>query len=237
MQKGVSRGQPTPPDHHRGHAGRRAGAVVEALLVVASQPLPVEELRRRGRGRRLAVELTPWSSWASATPRRRAGSCSSTSPAAGRFARRPQRRMLARGCSRSRPRRACRKLHSRLSRSSPTSGRSPARDRTDPRRQRRRRRRRPRRARADRRGRARERVRRDPLSHDVSLRARLRARVARRAAARRRPRRRRGRDPRAPRSGRREAPGLRSCCLRTVVPGTGVPGTGLRIATPARCSG
>jgi segregation and condensation protein B len=38
--------------------------------------------------------------------------------------------------------------------------------------------------------------------------ARLRPRVARRASARRRPRRRRGADPRAPRIGRREAPGL-----------------------------
>ena len=44
------------------------------------------------------------------------------------------------------------------------------------------------------------------LPHDAALRTRLRARVARGAAAGRRPRRRRGADPRAPRSRRREAP-------------------------------
>ena len=70
----------------------------------------------------------------------------------------------------------------------------------------------------------RDRVRRDPLPHDAALRARLRARVARRAAARRRPRRRRDRDPRAARGGRREAPRLgtrfkmKPCAVRLYQP-------------------
>ena len=57
MQKGVSRGQPTPPDHHRGRRpppswrGR-----VEALLVVASQPLPLEELAAAAEVDAAAVE-------------------------------------------------------------------------------------------------------------------------------------------------------------------------------------
>ena len=59
----------------------------------------------------------------------------------------------------------------------------------------------------DRRRRPRRRVRRDPVPDDSALRTRLRARVARGAPAGRRSRCRRDADPRAPRNRRREAPG------------------------------
>ena len=125
--KGVSRGQPTPPDHHRGHARRRAG---EGRRGAARRGLPAAACggaRCRRRGRRDARGRGARAPGRALLRGERAGSCSSTSPGAGRFAPRPPRRMRVRGSSRSRPRRACLKLHSRLWRSSPTSGRSAGR--------------------------------------------------------------------------------------------------------------
>ena len=202
---------------------------VEALLVVASQPLPLEELAAATEVDAAAVEQAlellgeKFSEETSGIVlehvagrlrvprlRRRVRGLRAPLREAGREG------PLAGGARDARDRRLPRAGH-------------PPRGRAHPRRQRRRRDRRPRRARADRRRRPRERVRCDPLPHDAALRAHLRPRLARRAAARRRPRRRRDRDPRAPRSGRREAPRV----ARTSVPGTGVPGTGSSIATPA----
>ena len=206
--KGVSRGQPTPPDHHRGHARRRAGADTRSPARRRLAAAPARGARRGRRGR----------------------------PGAGRGGSRARRRAVLGGAGRHRPRARRRRLRipgvgrgvrgvraplreadregslaggardardRRLPRAALAAG-----DRAHPRRQRRRRRRRARRARARRRGRPRERVRCDPLSHDPALRADLRSRIARRTSAGRRPGRRRARDPRAARTGRREAPRL-----------------------------
>ena len=65
---------------------------VEALLVVASQPLPVEDLAAAAEVDVLHVAGRAWRSCSpSATPKAAAGSCSSTSPAAARSAPPPRR--------------------------------------------------------------------------------------------------------------------------------------------------
>ena len=172
---------------------------IEALLVVASQPLSERRARRRPPTTTPSGSRRRWRCSASATARVAAASCSSTSPAAGRSApraRRPRRarrlferpgraRALAGGARDARDRRLPRPVLA-------------PRDRPDPRR------RTPTAsspgsssAACSPRPAARASFGARPLPDDPALRARLRARVARRAAAPRRPRRRRGRDPRA----------------------------------------
>ena len=208
--KGVFRGQPTPPDHHRGHAGRRPGEDRRGAARRGVTAAAGRGARRRGGGRRAAGDGS------AGDPRR------ALLRGDERDRARARRRRLGVSRVRGRVGGLCAPLRE-THREGPFTGRArdagdrrlsraaePPRDRADPRRQRRRRRRGPRRARPDRRERPRERVRRDPLSHHAALRTHLRARVARRTPARRRPRRGRDRDPRAPRSSRREAPGANS---------------------------
>ena len=96
---------------------------IEALLVVASQPLSLEDLQSACEADARARSATRSSCSASATPRDRAGSCSSTSPEGGRSARRATRPRRARASSSARSRRGCRRPRSRRSRSSRTWGR------------------------------------------------------------------------------------------------------------------
>ena len=193
--------QPTP--------AAELARTLEALLVVASQPLPARGARRGRRGDAAEVDeaLEMLARALLGGPQRHRARARRRRLRVPRL--RARRRRHARACSSGPPSKglsqAALETLAIVAYLGPVSRPEIA---PHPRRQRRRRCRRSRRARLDRRGRPRRRVRRDPLPHDAALRARLRARVARRAAAGRRPRRRRGRDPRAARSRRREAPGL-----------------------------
>ncbi len=116
-------------------------------------------------------------------------------------------------------------------------------DRAHPRRRRRLGRRQPRRARPDRGGRTgRRRRRRDPLPDDAALRTRLRAREPLAAAAPRRHRRRRGADPRAAARGRRDALRLaadepRGCACGAAPAGRARRGCGVALRPSARTTG
>ena len=99
---------------------------IEALLVVASQPLTVGGARRGGGGRARARRDGARAARASATARGGAGSCSSRSRAVGPSAPRARRRRRAAGCSSGPSSGRCRRRRSRRSRSSRTSGRARA---------------------------------------------------------------------------------------------------------------
>ena len=195
---------------------------LEALLVVASAPLSVEELAdaaaddvRSGSSSRSASSPT-------GSARAAAGSCSSTSPAATPSAPPARQPRRARACSSGRSSAASRRRRSRRSRSSPTSARaagrrSPASAASPPTR--------PSPACSSagliaEAGRDDGAGRRRPLPDDAAVRAGLRARERRRAAAPRRPGRDRRGHPRAAPLGRRrqDAP-ARSAESTTVTDG------------------
>ena len=98
---------------------------VEALLVVASQPLTVDELVEATEDDAERIE-TALGLLRERYARAAAGSCWSTSPAATRSARRARPPRRAGACSSGPSSAASRRRRSRRSRSSPTSGRSRA---------------------------------------------------------------------------------------------------------------
>ena len=170
---------------------------LEALLVVASSPLSVDELAAAADDDTERIETA----LGLLGDRYREGRSGIVlERVAGGYAFRAAREAAPRATASSSGRRSAgsRRRRSRRSRSWPTSVPVPAGDRADPGRRRRLRRRRARGARADRRGGpGRRRGRRRALPHDGALRARLRPRERGRAAAARRPRRHRRGDPRA----------------------------------------
>ena len=81
---------------------------IEALLVVASQPLSTDELADAPRTTSTSVDGRARAARRALPRRARAGSCSSTSPAARPSAPRARRRRPARGCSSGPSSGACR---------------------------------------------------------------------------------------------------------------------------------